>query len=194
MINIVWLLLIAIGGIAGLVTGRGGTLTQSSLAAAQSAVTLTLNLVGVMALWSGVMKIAEESGLATMIAGAVKPFMKALFPSLPRNHPAISAITLSVVANLLGMGNAATPLGLKAMENLQRLNGDPLVATDAMCTFIALTLTGIVIAPTTVIALRAQHGSKDPANVVGPIIFLTAGTMAVTLILDRLLRSLSRRG
>ncbi|HHY47575.1 MAG TPA: spore maturation protein [Firmicutes bacterium] len=192
MINNIWLFLIAVGGMAGLVAGKGGVLTQSSLSAVQSAVNLTLNLVGVMALWSGVMKIAEESGLATMIARAVRPLVKGIFPSLPRDHPAISTITLSVVANLLGMGNAATPIGLKAMEDLQKLNRNPSTATDAMCTFIALTLTGIVLAPTTVIAIRAQYGSKDPTNVVGPIILLTTGIMIITLILDMLLRDLSR--
>ncbi|HHY97652.1 MAG TPA: hypothetical protein GX509_02810 [Firmicutes bacterium] len=193
MVNIVWLLMIVVGGIAGLLRDVGNTLTEAILDSAQSAVNLVLNLVGVMALWSGVMKIAEESGMADIISTVMRPIMSRLFPDIPRDHPAIAAITLSVVANLLGMGNAATPLGLRAMEKLQELNKDKTTATYPMCTFVALTLTGIVLAPTTVIAIRAQNGSARPTSIVGPIIFLTSMVMITTLTIDAILRAISKR-
>ncbi|NPV53991.1 MAG: spore maturation protein [Firmicutes bacterium] len=191
MVNLVWFLLIAAGVITGALSGRNEAVTHAALSGAHAAVTLVLGLVGVITMWSGVMKIAEEAGLTEMIGRLVRPVAARIFPSIPEDHPAMTAIVMNVIANILGMGNAATPLGLKAMEEMQRLNRKKDEASDAMCTFLVLNLSIVVLVPTTVIAIRAQHGSANPTETVGPTIILTTCCMILTLVADRVIRGLS---
>ncbi|MDI7247067.1 MAG: nucleoside recognition domain-containing protein [Bacillota bacterium] len=192
MANTVWLVLIAAGAVTGLATGTSEAVTRAALESAGSAVTLCLGLIGVMALWCGVMKIAEEAGIARWLARAVAPVARMLFPSVPASHPAIAAVTMSIAANLLGMGNAATPLGIKAMEELATLSDDGDEASDAMCTFVAICTAGITLVPTTIIAIRTQFGSRSPAEIVAPIILVNVLATAVALMADRFLRPVSR--
>ncbi len=191
MVSTVWLALIATGVIAGIATGTSEAVTGAALDSAGDAVTLCLGLAGVMALWGGVMKVAEEAGLARSLARMVAPMARLLFPSVPRDHPAMAAVTMSLAANLLGMGNAATPLGIKAMEDLARLSEAKDEATDAMCTFVTMCTAGITLVPTTIVAVRARLGSANPAEVVGPIIVVNILATAAALLADRFFRPVS---
>ncbi|MBD3410599.1 MAG: nucleoside recognition protein [Ignavibacteriales bacterium] len=145
--------------------------TNSALDYAEIAVDIALGLIGVMALWLGVMKIAEEAGLIKYIALALRPIMRFLFPNVPSDHPAIGSIIMNVSANFLGLGNAATPFGLKAMEELQKLNPKKETASNAMCTFLAINTAGLTMIPATAIAVRAAAGSSQPAVIIGTAIF-----------------------
>lgn len=191
MINVVWLALIVVGVVVGAVRGSPDQLTEALMNSAQMGVETILGLIGIMALWLGMMRIAQEAGLVSSIAGLMQPLLCRLFPGVPRNHPALGAITLSISANLLGAGQAATPLGLKAMQELDTLNPRPGEATDAMCTFLALNTSGLTLLPTTVIAVRAAAGSAAPAEIVGTTIIATACSTLVAVVADWIFR---RRG
>ncbi len=145
--------------------------TNSALDYAGIAVDIALGLIGIMTLWLGVMKVAEEAGLIKIIANAMKPITKFLFPSVPQDHPAMGAMIMNMAANMLGLGNAATPFGLKAMEELDKLNPEKGVATNAMCTFLAVNTAGLTLIPATAIAVRAASGSSDPAIIIGTSVF-----------------------
>jgi spore maturation protein A len=167
MLNYIWLAMVILAVILGGINGKIENVTKSALDAATGAVTIAINLIGVMALWLGIMKIAEDSGLMSLIAKAIAPVMKRLFPDVPREHPAIGSMTMNIAANMLGLGNAATSLGLKAMEDLEKLNEHPGVATNAMCTFLTINTAGIQLIPATMISIMASAGSKEPTAVIG---------------------------
>lgn len=153
--------------------------TSSALNYAGTAVTLALELIGIMALWLGMMKIAEEAGLIKIIANALKPVTRFLFPDVPSDHPAMGAMIMNISANMLGLSNAATPFGLKAMEELDKLNPEKGTATNAMCTFLAINTAGLTFIPATAIAIRAAAGSSDPAIIIGTSVFgATCATIA----------------
>lgn len=145
--------------------------TSAALDYAGSAVSISLGLIGVMALWLGVMKVAEDAGLISIIARWLKPVTKKLFPDVPPEHPAMGSMIMNISANMLGLGNAATPFGLKAMEELNELNPEKGVATNAMCTFLAINTAGMTLIPATAIAIRAASGSSEPAIIIGTSIF-----------------------
>jgi len=160
---------------------------EGIVAPAKTAVTLAIGLIGIMALWLGVMRIAEQSGLIAKIAAAVKPIMIRLFPDVPADHPAMGAMIMNISANILGLANAATPLGLKAMEELNKLNKKLGTATDAMCTFLVINTSNVQLIPATVIAIRAAAGSANPTEIIGPVIVATtistvAGVLVVKLL------------
>lgn len=190
MINLIWLLLLAGGIIYAGLNDRIGVVTPSAIAAAESAVALAIKLTGVMCLWLGMMKIAERAGLVRLMSILVGPLIRRLFPSVPRGHPAMGAIVLTVCANMLGLGNAATPLGIKAMQELQKLSRDRDTATPAMCTLLALCTTGVTLVPATVIALRAAAGSLDPAEIVGATLVVSLAAAGAALTADRICRAL----
>src|SRR5437762_8444575 len=127
---------------------------------------IALPLVGIMAIWLGIMRLAERAGLVQLIARALRPVMRRLFPDVPPEHPAMGSMVMNMAANMLGLGNAATPLGLRAMADLEKLNPRPGVATNAMCTFLAINTASIQLVPTTAIALLAVAGSKNPTAIV----------------------------
>ncbi len=145
--------------------------TGAALEYAGTAVTIALGLIGVMALWLGVMKIAEEAGLIAIIARALRPLTKRLFPEVPSDHPAMGSMIMNISANMLGLSNAATPFGLKAMEELNELNPNKGTATNAMCTFLAINTAGMTLIPATAIAIRAAAGSSEPAIIIGTSLF-----------------------
>ncbi len=149
---------------------------------AKTAVELAIGLIGIMALWLGVMKIAEASGLITKIAVFLKPITTRLFPDVPPDHPAMGAMIMNISANILGLANAATPLGLKAMEELNKLNRKLGTATDAMCTFLVINTSNVQLIPATVIAIRAAAGSANPTEIIGPVIVATTVSTIVGVI------------
>lgn len=140
---------------------------------AKTAVELALGLIGIMALWLGIMKIAEQSGLVAKLASALTPVTSRLFPDVPADHPAMGAMIMNISANMLGLANAATPFGLKAMEELSKLNKKLGTATDAMCTFLVINTSSVQLIPATVIAIRAASGSANPTEILGPVIVAT---------------------
>jgi spore maturation protein SpmA len=146
-------------------------ITNAALDYAGTAVNIAIGLIGIMALWLGVMKVAEDAGLITLIAKWLRPVMKRLFPDVPEDHPAMGSMIMNISANMLGLGNAATPFGLKAMEDLNQLNPDKGTATNSMVTFLAINTAGLTLIPATAIAVRAAAGSSDPAIIIGTSIF-----------------------
>ena len=210
MINTIWIFLLA-GGI--LVAGfqclgldyssASGLIMQPSFVpltdltkglfeSAKASVTLAMGLIGIMALWLGLMRIAEESGLVRLFARAVRPIMIRLFPDVPPDHPAMGAMVMNIAANVLGLGNAATPLGLKAMQELQTLNKVKDTATNAMATFMALNTSSVTLIPATVIGIRAAANSANPAEIIGPVILATGVSTTVAIIMIKLLQKLPR--
>ena len=161
MLNYIWFGMMFIAVIVGILTGYIDAVTQAAIDMAKTAVEIAIGLIGIMALWLGTMKIAEESGLIRIIARAIRPITIRLFPDVPEDHPAIGSIILNMAANLLGLGNAATPLGLKAMEELQELNPEKDTATNAMCTFLAINTSSVqLILPATVVALMGAAANQ----------------------------------
>jgi spore maturation protein A len=145
--------------------------TQAALDYASTAVTIAIGLIGIMALWLGVMKVAEEAGLLKVVTRLLTPVTRQLFPDIPSDHPAVSAMIMNIAANMLGLSNAATPLGLKAMEELNKLNPKLGTATNAMVTFLAINTGGLILIPATAIAVRAAAGSANPGIIIGTSIF-----------------------
>ena len=153
--------MIFISVVIGTITGKIDAVTESAIQMSKTAVEIAIGLIGIMALWLGTMKIAEKSGLISLIAGALKPITVRLFPDIPEDHPAIGSIVLNMAANMLGLGNAATPLGLKAMEELQELNQEKDTASNAMCTFLAINTSSIqLILPATVVGLMGAVSNQ----------------------------------
>jgi spore maturation protein SpmA len=157
-------------------------LTDGLLKAAQNSVTLAIGLVGAMALFLGLMKVAEQGGLLAVVARVVRPLMVRLFPEVPADHPAMGAMIMNIAANVLGLGNAATPFGIRAMQELDRLNPAKGTATDAMVMFLAINTSSVTILPTGVIALRAAAGSTDPAGILPTTLFATILSTAVAIV------------
>ncbi|HPF43772.1 MAG TPA: nucleoside recognition domain-containing protein [Syntrophomonadaceae bacterium] len=194
MLNVIWLLLLASGIVIAAINGNIEVVTEAALSAAQGAVKVCFDLIGVMALWLGIMKIAEQGGLIAALAKLVRPVMIRLFPSVPPKHPAMGAIILNISANVLGLGNAATPMGLKAMQELQLLNKGSEEASEAMCTFLALNTSCVTLIPATIIGVRLSFGSANPTEIVGPCIFATSTAMVIAMSLDWWFRKKSRWG
>ena len=161
MLNYIWFGLIFISVVVGTITGRIDQVTDAAITMSKTSVEIAIGLIGIMALWLGTMKIAEDSGLIQIIAKALRPITIRLFPDVPSDHPAIGSIVLNMAANMLGPGNAATPLGLKAMKELQELNKHKDTATDAMCTFLAINTSSVqIILPATVVGLMGAAANQ----------------------------------
>ena len=161
MLNYIWFGLIFISVVVGTITGRIDEVTEAAIAMSKTSVEIAIGLVGIMALWLGTMRIAEESGLIQIIARSLRPITIRLFPDVPSDHPAIGSIVLNMAANMLGLGNAATPMGLKAMKELQELNQQKDTATDAMCTFLAINTSSVqIILPATVVGLMGAASNQ----------------------------------
>lgn len=192
MINFIWAGLLISGFVIGILTGNVEAVTNAAIESANTAVELAIGLVGVMALWLGIMKIAEESGLVEKLAQGLKPITLRLFPDVPADHPAMGAMIMNMAANILGLGNAATPLGLKAMQELQELNPKEDTATNAMVTFLAINTSSLTLVPATSIAILASAGAKNPTEIIGPTIIATMVSTLVALIATRVLGKLPK--
>ena len=161
MLNYIWFGLIFISVVVGTITGRIDQVTDAAITMSKTSVEIAIGLIGIMALWLGTMKIAEDSGLIQIIAKSLRPITIRLFPDVPSDHPAIGSIVLNMAANMLGLGNAATPMGLKAMIELQELNKHKDTATDAMCTFLAINTSSVqIILPATVVGLMGAAANQ----------------------------------
>ncbi len=194
MINYIWLALIVIGVVTGIARGDAQGITDAAIESANTAVTLALGLIGVMTLWLGLMKVAEEAGIVNAIGRLLKPVMIRLFPEVPPDHPAMGSMVMNMAANLLGLGNAATPLGIKAMKELQDLNPDKDTATNAMCMFLAINTSSVTLVASSIIGYRVAAGSSNAAEIIGPTIIASIIGTAVAIIAAKLLEKASRKG
>jgi spore maturation protein A len=171
--NTIWFLLIAVPVIFSIINGRLDEFTKSLFDGAKSAVEVSLFLLGIVALWLGITKIIEDSGLIHRLSNLFRPVVSRLFKNIPNDHPAITSITLNFLANVFGLGNAATPLGIKAMQDLQSLNKDEETVTFEMMLFIVINTASIQLVPFTVIGILSDFGSKNPAGIVLPTLLAT---------------------
>jgi spore maturation protein A len=182
MLNYIWLGMILLGVIWGTITDRLGNVTQAVITSAEEGVSLCAVLLGVMCMWSGIMKVAERSGLINVITRSSKGFLSLLFPEVLGNRSAMGAILLCFAANFLGLGNAATPLGIKAMEELQKLNKRKNTATDSMILFMVINASCIQLIPTNVIALRNAAGSADASGIL-PQVWISSLISTLTAVI-----------
>ncbi|MCM2359608.1 MAG: spore maturation protein [Geobacteraceae bacterium] len=182
--NVIWLVLLSISIVFAIVTGNLEPFTKSIFEGAKSAVEISLFLLGVVSVWMGITRILEDSGLIYRIAHLFRPVMSRLFRNIPGDHPSITAITLNVLANLFGLGNAATPLGIKAMQELDSLNEEKGTVTYEMMIFIVINTASIQLIPFSVIGILAGYGAANPAAIVLPVLIATViSAMAALLIL-----------
>src|SRR3954465_12638029 len=182
MLNYIWFGLMAIALIVAIFTGNAAALTKASVDSAKTAVEISLGLVGIMTLWLGIMRVAEQAGLVAMLSRILRPISRILFPEVPPEHPAIGAMVMSLSANMLGLSNAATPFGIKAMEELQTLNREKETASNSMVTFMVLNTAGLQLIPTTIIGVLAAAGSTMPTAVIAPTLISTlCGATAAVL-------------
>jgi spore maturation protein A len=188
MINIIWFFMIALGVLVGVINGRLEEVTQAAMDSAALAVQMCIGFIGIWALWLGLMKVAEKSGFINGIAKVLSPITRLIFPKVPKDHPAMGAMVMNMAANMMGLGNAATPLGLKAMKELQKLNINKTKASNAMCTFLVINTSSIQLIPTTVIAIRMSTGSSNPTEIIGTAMIATTISTIVGLISVKLLQ------
>ena len=190
MLNYIWAVMIAIGVVYGALTGNIEAVANGALDSAGEAVQLCITLTGIMALWVGLMEIAKNSGLIASMTKGIQPFISFLFPRIPGNHAAREYISTNIIANILGLGWACTPAGLKAMEELQKLNEEecrrtgkpPVTASNEMCTFLIMNISSLQLIPVSIIAYRSQYGSVNPTAVIVPGIIATLTSTLVAII------------
>ena len=188
MVSYIWLFLILIGIGFSAVTGNLDTINDSILTNGTKALDLMLSILPIIVLWTGIMKIAEASGLLRKFAKLMEPILSRLFPSVPKDNPALGFIASNIAANMMGLGSAATPFGLKAMSELQKINDKKDTASVAMITFLVLNTAGVTIVPTTVLALRIATGSENPSEIILPGVIATFCSSIGGLLLDYFIR------
>jgi spore maturation protein A len=185
MVNFIWLFFILSGFIVAAVQGNVEAVTQAAFEGAKSGVSVCFGLISILVFWLGMMRSAEDAGILSKLAVLLRPVIRFLFPSVPRNHPALGYIMSNMSANILGLGNAATPMGIKAMQELQKLNPDKERASTAMCTLLALNTSSITLIPTTLIAIRMNFNSINPAEIVGTTLIATIISTTAAIFVDR---------
>lgn len=188
MINYIWVGMILFGILVAGMQGNISVINEAVLNGAKSGVTVSFALISVMALWLGLMRIAQDAGLLDAMAKVLRPVMRWIFPSVPKGHPAEGYILSNMTANLFGLGNAATPLGIKAMQELQKLNPDKTTASAAMCTLLAINTSGLTLIPTTIIAIRMNYGSLNPTEIIGTTLMATLVSTVFAVLVDRYYR------
>lgn len=196
MLNHIWAAMLLAGFIYGVLTGKLQGMTDSMLQASGEAVDLSITLLGVIAFWCGIMEVAQEAGLVKILSRKMKPVIHFLFPDVPENHRALDSISMNFIANVLGLGWAATPAGLEAMEGLAELEDERAkrsdekkygkqAASNEMCTFLVLNISSLQLLPVNIIAYRIRYGSEVPAAVVGPAVLATSVSTAAAVIFCR---------
>jgi spore maturation protein A len=193
MVNMIWLFFLVAGFVVAAFQGKIELVTQATFDGAKSGVTVCFGLVSIMVFWLGIMRIAEDAGLLKVLASMLQPIVRFLFPSVPKDHPALGYIMSNMGANILGLGNAATPMGIKAMQELQLLNADKEMASPAMCTLLALNTASITLIPTTLIAIRINYNSINPAEIVGTTLLATMVSTLAAIIVDKWYRNRNSR-
>lgn len=191
MVNIIWAMMAVIGIIYAMINGTMEEVNRAIFESANEAVQLSISLISILVFWLGMMKIAEKANILKVLTVLFKPIVYRLFPELPKNHPAIGYILSNFTANLFGLGSAATPMGIKAMEEMKKLSKSP-IASRSMITFLALNTSGLTLVPTTVIALRMQYDSVAPTEIVGTAMIATIVSTLAAVVLDRLFHRFSR--
>lgn len=192
MLSRIWLGMMGLAVIFGVINHKLGEVVNAVSSYAQTAFTLALGLTGIMTFWLGLMKIAEKSGLMACLARVLHPILKYLFPELSKEDPALAAIVMNIAANMLGLANASTPLGIKAMEALQEKNKNKDVASDAMCMFLAINTSSVQLIPVTAIAFLAANGSHEPTTVILSSLIATSFSTMAALIAVRLFSKMKR--
>ncbi len=199
MLDILWGMMLLVGILYGAATGNMSKVTDAALSSAKEAVSLCIAMAGIVAMWVGIMEIARSSGLVERMTRAMKPLLRFLFPKIPVEHKAMEFISANMIANFLGLGWAATPFGLKAMEELGKLEDDRRrgnavgtvrkkgIASNEMCTFLILNISSLQLIPVNIIAYRSQYGSVCPTAIVGPAIVATAASTAVAVIFCKIM-------
>lgn len=192
MLNIIWLGMMFTAVIVGIIQGRIDQVVHAVTDSAKLGFEIAIGLTGIMALWLGIMGIASESGLVAALARALKPVLRRLFPEIPAEHPAMGAIIMNIAANMLGLANAATPFGLQAMKELQRLNIHIHTASNSMCMFLAINTSSVQLIPATAIAYLAANGNLHPSNVIITSLIATAISTLVGIVAVKQLAKLPR--
>lgn len=193
MLNYLWGFMILIGIIYAALTGNLTSVTDAALDSAREAVTLCITMVGVMSFWVGLMRIAENSGIISGAAKKLDPFLRFLFPGIPKGHKANEYISTNMIANIFGLGWAATPAGLKAMEELGKLNHHSKTASKDMCTFLIINISSLQLIPVNMIAYRSQYGSTNPTRIVGPAIIATLLSTFAGILFAKLMLTLPEK-
>ncbi len=185
MVNIIWVMLTVIGIVFAMFNGTMDEVNEAIFKGGKEAITIAIGLISVLVFWLGLMKVAEQAGLLEKLGNLFKPIVKRLFPEVPPEHPAMGYMLSNMIANLLGLGNAATPLGIKAMEQLKVLNGGSDKASRSMITFLAINTSSLTLIPTTVIAIMMTYGSSSPTSIVGPTLIATFISSIGAILIDR---------
>lgn len=185
MVNLIWVAMFVIGFVFAALNGNMEAVNKAIFDGAAEGVTVSLGLISVVVFWLGLMRVAQDAGLLKALAKGLRPFVRRLFPEVPADHPAMGYILSNIVANIFGLGNAATPMGIKAMEQLKALNDGKDSASRSMITLLALNTSGLTLIPTTIIAIRMKYDSAAPTEIVGTTIAATACSTAAAIIIDR---------
>ena len=188
MVSILWAFLIIIGIVYSILSGNINIINNSIILNADKAYKLIISLMPTIVLWSGIMKIAEDSGLLFKFANLLRPVLKRIFPSVPNDSKALGYISSNIAANMLGLGSAATPFGLKAMDELQKINDDKKKASIPMITFLVLNTAGVTIIPTTIIAIRLAYNSSNPTSIIAPALISTTCSCIAAVLIDYFIR------
>ncbi|MBU7593351.1 nucleoside recognition domain-containing protein [Metabacillus halosaccharovorans] len=185
MVNIIWVMLTVIGIVFAMFNGTMDEVNEAIFKGGKEAVTIAIGFISVLVFWLGLMKVAEKAGLLEKLGNLFKPIVTRLFPEVPPEHPAMGYMLSNMMANLFGLGNAATPLGIKAMEQLKVLNGGSDKASRSMITFLAINTSSLTLIPTTVIAIMMTYGSSSPTSIVGPTLIATFLSTLGAILIDR---------
>lgn len=193
MINYLWGFMILIGIVYGILTGRISEISTRTIDSSKEAVTLCITMLGVMSLWMGLMEVARSVGIMERLTKRLRPIIRLLFPDIPQNHIANEYIASNIIANILGLGWAATPVGLKAMKELANLNANSKIASCDMCTFLIINISSLQLIPVNVIAYRSQYGSKSPTEILGAAILVTIFSTIIGVIFSVVARKLAKK-
>ncbi|KAB8138376.1 spore maturation protein [Gracilibacillus oryzae] len=188
MINLIWALMASIGIVYAMLNGTMDKVNEAVFEGANDAITLVIALTSVLVFWLGMMKIAEEAGILRGLSKLFKPIVTRIFPDIPPDHPAMGYILANFSANLFGLGNAATPMGIKAMEEMKKLNNSAAYASNSMITFLVINTSSITLVPTQIIAIRMQYDSQSPTEIVGTTLIASLVTTISALLIDAFLR------
>lgn len=186
MINKLWIILFVSGSFYMIFIGKFDLLNEQILTSGKTTLDLIIQILPLISLWLGIMNIAKKSGLLKKISKMLEPILIHLFPEIPKGHESFEYISSNIVANIFGLGNAATPFGIKAMESMQKINKNKSVASKSMITFLIMNTTGITLIPTTIISLRLMHKSTDASSIIFPCIIVSTLSFICAIIIDRL--------
>ncbi len=187
MLNFVWVFMVVVGILVGIATGRQEAIVNAVLNSAKNSAAMIIGLIGIYVFWMGILNIAKDSGIVDRLAARLKKVLMFLFPDVPPNSEAAGYMSLNLVANILGMGNAATPFGLSAMRELDKLNGHRTIASNAMVMFLVINASSIQLLPLTLIAIRGAYGSANPADIVLPSLITTGVSTLAAIVLAKIM-------